>query len=290
MMKMKLLGISLGLFAATLNAMEQSDDWLAVSVERQFDKTSELTRTRSKRDELSQFADTQDDASLSNGQRLDTSNREDSDAENHRDNNTQHTPLSSPQLLKNPGAKKLEGRPQLVLNSSSYWIYDGKVAFLTDRDGDRFYSEFSVEFDADTEFLSSQVYARLYLGRDEVFKEFHSTANFFINSDSSEDTLVVESQLVSGFAPADYEVLIELYQASTNQLVAVLDGTSDADLYLLPLESQNFEQDHLDTVVVVHESGGSSGVGTIAWLCLGLMTRLCWRRWHPEFKLQRLTS
>jgi hypothetical protein len=108
------------------------------------------------------------------------------------------------------------------------------------------------------------------LGKNEVFKEYHTTANFSIFSDNSDDSFVVESELLNGFSSAEYEVLIELYDASSDELVAVYDGNNDADLYLLSLESKEYESVQ---VVVIREHGGSVSLWSFLLLCLLFITR-----------------
>ena len=107
-------------------------------------------------------------------------------------------------------AKTLIGRPDAMSIDQEFWIFDAWVEFHHDDDRDGYFNHFSVEFDADTEYSSAEVYARLYLGKDDVFREYHTTSNFSIFSDNSDDSFVVESELLNGFSPADYEVLIEL--------------------------------------------------------------------------------
>lgn len=77
--------------------------------------------------------------------------------------------------------------------------------------------------------------------------------------------------MLNGFAPDDYEVLIELYDAYSNELVAVFDGNDDADLYLLSLESSDYESVE---VVVIHEHGGSLGLWGLILLPLIFVRRM----------------
>jgi len=155
--------------------------------------------------------------------------------------------------------------------NQEFWIFDAWVEFHSDEDRDGYFNHFSVEFDADTEYSSAQVYARLYLGKDEVFKEYHTTSNFNIFSDNNTDSFVVESELLNGFSPAEYEVLIELYDAYNDELVAVFDGNDDADLYLLSLESNEYESVQ---VIVVREHGGSLSLWGLLLIPLIFVTRL----------------
>lgn len=165
----------------------------------------------------------------------------------------------------------LTQRTMVVNQSQDFWIYDAWITLGNDSDYDGYSHRFTVEFDADTYFSAAEVYARLYLSRGEVFKEFHTTSVFNIYGEDSQDSLVIESELLQGFPSDDYELLIELYDAYTDDLVAVLDGYDDPDLYLIPLESKEYE--YTETVVVVREYGGSIG-----FLSLLLLPILFYRR------------
>jgi hypothetical protein len=169
-------------------------------------------------------------------------------------------------------AKILTARPQAKSSNQEFWIFDAWVEFFRDDDSDGYFNYFSVELDADTEYSSAEVYARLYLGIDEVFKEYHTTSDFNIFSDNTNDSFVVESELLNGFPPGEYEVLIELYDAYNDELVAVFDGNDDADLYLLSLESKEYESTQ---VVIVREHGGSVSLWSFLLLPLLLITRHC---------------
>jgi hypothetical protein len=168
-------------------------------------------------------------------------------------------------------AKILTVRPQGKSSNQAFWIFDSWVEFFRDNDSDGYYNHFSVEFDVDTEYSSAEVYAILYLGKNEVFKEYHTTSNFNIFSDNSDDSFVVESELLNGFPSDEYEVLVEVYDAYNNELVAVFDGNDDADLYLLSLESKNYETS--TQVVVIREHGGSVNLWSFFLLSLLLITR-----------------
>jgi hypothetical protein len=171
---------------------------------------------------------------------------------------------------KDAQAKILTIRPEAKAFNQAFWIFDAWVEFYSDNDRDGYFNHFSVEFDADTQFSSAEVYARLYLGKDEVFKEYHTTSNFNIFSDNSNDSFVVESELLNGFSSAEYEVIIELYDAHSDELVSVFDGNDDADLYLLSLESKEYESVQ---VVVIREHGGSVSLFGVLLLPVLLMAR-----------------
>lgn len=179
--------------------------------------------------------------------------------------------VTSSHRKKDTQAKILTARPQVKAFNQDFWIFDAWVEFYSDDDRDGYFSYFSVEFDADTQYGSAEVYARLYLGKDEVFKEYHSTANFSIFSDNNDDSFVVETELLNGFFSAEYEVLIELYDAYSDELVAVYDGNNDADLYLLSLESKEYETPQV--IVIREDSGGVSLWGLLLLPLLIIMRK-----------------
>lgn len=142
------------------------------------------------------------------------------------------------------------------LNDTEFWIYDSWVTTHNDYDYDGYYTTLNIEFDADTVFSQVPVYAVIYLGKNDVFDSIHVTSVFNIYGDDSNDAFITESDLVSGFPPYDYEILIELYDADHDVLVAASDGYWDADLAYVSLESENYDVVE-ETVVVVEEHGGA---------------------------------
>jgi hypothetical protein len=159
-------------------------------------------------------------------------------------------------------------------NSSSgyhpdFWIYDAWVSLIGDYDADGYFYRFSVELDADTNWSHAEVYVRFYLGDPQVFEEYHLSSVFSIYGDSSQDTFRLESELLEGVPPYDYDILIELYDAYSDELVAIIDNDQDGDLSYISLESYDYEYVRPDIIVVSRESGGSISSGL--WCCLALM-------------------
>jgi hypothetical protein len=228
----------------------EKKNWSAQSTEKQFEKTSELKYNTSKGDETNVLS------LIPSAQSKSAAGAKPESAAGARE--------------KTALAKALTFRPEVKSFNQEFWIFDASVEFFSDDDRDGFYNHFAVEFDADTEYRSAEIYARLYLGENEVFKEYHTTSNFSIFSDNSNDSFVVESELLNGFSSAEYEVLIELYDAFNDQLVAVYNGNNDADLYLLSLESLEYETTR---VIVVREHGGSVSLWYLLLLPTLLITR-----------------
>ena len=168
---------------------------------------------------------------------------------------------------------KGKSRKDGFIPNQNVWIFDSWVTLDFDEDLDGFYSEFSVEFDVDSVYAHVPVYAIVYLGRNDLFDAIHVSDNFDIYGESSADSLIVESELVSGFVPADYEIMIEIYDAFDDTLLAYTDGIEDVDLAYVSLESKTFEERFSDTVVIVVEHGGSLG-----WGLAGVLGLLWFRR------------
>lgn len=180
----------------------------------------------------------------------------------------QNWTLKNQQLSSMP-KRTLDREQQQSLSSNDFWIYDTWATLSNDFDYDGYYSKVSVEFDADTVYSRAYVYAIVYLGLEGVFDSIHVTSVFAIDGDSSLDSFVVESELVTGFPSDDYEILVELYDADTDQLVAFTDGLDDADLAIVPLESENYE------FVPGDEHAGSLGWWALLMLpVIGLRTLL----------------
>jgi hypothetical protein len=186
-----------------------------------------------------------------------------------------HAIKSSTNLIDKPErAKKYIGTSKsasdIFVNSvNEFWIYETWVTLDNDIDYDGYHSTFTVEFDADTIFTQAPVYAVLYIGRNDVYDAIHVSSDFFIYGEDSTDSFTIESTLVSGFPTRDYDVLLELYDADTETLVAYSDSYDNADFAFLPLESENNEFVVEETVVIVEERGGSTSLLSI--LCLGLV-------------------
>ncbi|MEM9171803.1 MAG: choice-of-anchor H family protein [Pseudomonadota bacterium] len=152
-----------------------------------------------------------------------------------------------------------------------FWIYDASVALRDDLDGDGFFTRVELTFDADTVYTGASVYAVLYLsleGGDWV--EYGETDYFNIYGAGGGDEYYFDTDLVSGFPPGYYDILIELYDDFDNSLVAVYGPENDIDLFELPLESVGRDGPAAPIVVASSEGGGAAGIIGLLGL-LGLL-------------------
>jgi hypothetical protein len=166
--------------------------------------------------------------------------------------------------------------------STAYWFYDSEVDYLNDPDYDGYFSGFALTFDIDTVYSAAPVYAVVYLGTNDNYQAIYVTQVFYLYGDSSDDTLVLENNLMSGFPSHDYDLLIEVFDANSDELLITADYYTDSDLSYVSLESSEHEIIYSEPgVVIVTEHGGSLS----AWiLVIGLMFSLSLRllRQHKQ--------
>jgi hypothetical protein len=141
---------------------------------------------------------------------------------------------------KNTSVAREKRAPSVIQShrESDFHIWDAGSALLTDRDEDGFYREFRIRFDADVVVGDALVYAKLYLRRDGEadWLLYHVTGDFQIEGESPDDDYFVTTLLEDGYASAEYDVLIDLYEVGVAGVVATLDPLDSAALSLLPLE------------------------------------------------------
>jgi hypothetical protein len=161
------------------------------------------------------------------------------------------------------------------------WIYDASVDYFDDYDGDGYFTFLRVRFDADSIYAEHWVYARLFLTLDGVrWEEYHVTDDFLLEGSSAWDDFEVETELVTGFAPGLYDVLIELYDADYGYFLGDYGPVQSSAFSLLPLE--DIENDTPPVVVVSSEHGGGGAAGIPALLGLALTILVGRRKRRPS--------
>jgi hypothetical protein len=166
------------------------------------------------------------------------------------------------------------------------WVYDASTDLFSDYDRDGYFHYLRVRFDADTVFTSSWIYAEIYLSADGLaWEHLYSTMDFEIRGSDPNDDYEVETDLVSGYSTGLYDVLIEIHDADTGELVDEFGPNESPDFSLLPIEDAGRDGDLLampppapapETPVYV------GGGGAVSWLTLtGLLGALFARRRRP---------
>lgn len=169
-----------------------------------------------------------------------------------------------------------------------FTLYNAFTLLLDDFDSDVYYQTFSVVFDADMYSYDGndmgEVYARLYLSEDGgPWFHYYTTDNFNIHGDSDTDEYEVITTFMAGYPPGHYDLLIDLYQAGYDGIVATYSSADNQALYALPIESADYDQVYADSLEIHH--GGSLSSWSLIMLSLLLVSRL-YRRLRPGVNLQ----
>ena len=128
------------------------------------------------------------------------------------------------------------------LKSSEFFFSSAYVYMDYDQDGDGYYSEFAVNFDADTNYNNATVHAQLYLSFEGGPWELYFTTNYFdLAGWSSTDDYTVQTLLTSGFPPGSYDILIDLYDQYDGSLVATISSYDTYELAEHYLEDTSYD-------------------------------------------------
>ncbi len=124
----------------------------------------------------------------------------------------------------NPAAARYAG----VANRHDqlFEIYQADVQLLADLDGDGYHHALSVIFDVDVSYDAATVYAKIYLSREGgPWSQVFTTDLFHIYGEEVGDTYEVETELLEGYSPGHYAVLVEIYSLDHAYMVTseVLD-------------------------------------------------------------------
>ncbi len=122
-------------------------------------------------------------------------------------------------------------------------IFDTWVELTGDIDSDGYYHHIKTTFDVDVNTPLETVYAKLYLSHEGgPWRQYAETNIFEINYDSISDTYEVVSELIEGYPPGYYDVLIEIHSLYHDGIVASRIITQDVDGYLLTIEDLQNDQ------------------------------------------------
>jgi len=171
--------------------------------------------------------------------------------------------------------------------SFDFWFYDVDVALFNDDDRDGYFHGIDLLFDVDTNFLSADIYAVMYLSYEGgPWNEYAATEDFSIFGTSGTDEYVVVTELESGYPSGSYDLLIEIFDAWDGTYLGSFGPSDTSELSYLNLEDYN-----RDAPVVVVERrttvsrGGGGGGAADGWMIAGFLlilvgsaARKMWRR------------
>jgi len=170
-----------------------------------------------------------------------------------------------------------------------FWFYDADVVLFNDDDNDGYYHGIDLLFDVDTNFISADVFAVMYLSYEGgPWNEYAETENFTIFGTSSEDEYVLVSELMSGYPSGSYDILVELFDAYDGAFLTSFGPDESSALSLLALE--DFDRDapiQNVQVVVSHGHGGGGAIdgwllGAMLLLLVASAIRKIWRHRNDE--------
>jgi len=165
-------------------------------------------------------------------------------------------------------AKLAEGATRARDINQDFWFYDANARLFYDDDRDGYYHGIELVFDVDTYYPVAEVYAVVYLSLEGgPWNEYAATEVFTLFGASGLDDYVIETELLAGYPTGDYDLLIDVYDAYSDRLVASIGPESESSLALLPLEDAGRDIHYpAHSVTVSHGGGGTAG----AWLLIGL--------------------
>ncbi len=165
------------------------------------------------------------------------------------------------------------------------FIYAADVQLLYDDDGDGFFHGLEVNFDADTTDFASTLYARLYLRQhEEPWSLYFQTPAFTVFGTSPDDDYFVATELLSGYQRGQYDLMIELHDATSHAPVSQFGPRDNAAFTQLPLEDMELDRRATAGDAISYSGGGGAlGLLGLAVLCLaGLRQRRTIRELQDE--------
>jgi hypothetical protein len=149
-----------------------------------------------------------------------------------------------------PEARIRKDNPQKSTSMHQFNFYDAWTVLEVDYDSDGYYSEFTVNFDADFSGGYADVYAVMYLSKDGgPWVHFNTTDVFTIYSNDSSDSYSVFTRLNDEFSTGSYDLLIDLYEVGVSGIAATADPYDFNSLSALPLEDRAHETNSDDTLI-----------------------------------------
>lgn len=175
--------------------------------------------------------------------------------------------LAVPELT--GGNRNYAGHPE----PAYFEIFDAWIDLSGDLDDDGYYHQIRVTFDADVNTDVETVYVKLYLSYEGGDWYQYATSDLFeIYFDSVDDTYEVISELIDGYQPGHYEVMIELHSLYHPGVVAtrILDSfSSGVDIALEDLQhDESYREVYIDDGYTYGHSGSFSLGGLVM---LGLL-------------------
>ena len=165
---------------------------------------------------------------------------------------------------------------QLVIanrHDQYFSIYDADVELLSDIDGDGFHHALNVIFDVDVDYDGATLYAKLYLSREGgPWIQYTTSELFNIFQNDVGDTYEMTTELIDGYSPGYYAVMVEIY--SLNHVDMVTSEILDHHYLGKNIMLEDLNRDEVtvyEEVTTYEEVTFSHGAGSFSlffWLLL----------------------
>jgi hypothetical protein len=159
-------------------------------------------------------------------------------------------------------------------------IYSADVQLLSDLDFDGYHHALRVNFDIDVSNEVATVFVKLFLSHDGgSWSHYNTTDLFNIYSDDTGDEYEVETELLEGYSPGYYDILIEVYSLNHADMVASQRLNyhylgRDVMLEDLSWDERAVYTEEYTEVTVWH---GGAGSASLFWLILVLLVAVAGR-------------
>ena len=177
------------------------------------------------------------------------------------------------------------GTTQSQSASFDFWFYEADVVLFNDDDNDGYFHGIDLLFDVDTNFISADVYAVLYLSLDGgPWNEYAETETFTVFGTSANDEYVLVTELMAGYPTGSYDILVELFDDYDNAFLTSFGPDESSALSFLPLEDFELDAPYVPVQVVVNHGHGGGGamdswlLGAFILLLLSSGLRRIWLR------------
>ena len=172
-------------------------------------------------------------------------------------------------------------------SATEFEIFDAWVELSGDIDHDGYFHRIKTTFDADVNTSTETVYAKLYLSYEGgPWQQYADSDLYEIYYDSIDDSYEVVGELIEGYPPGYYEVLIELHSFYHSGVVASRMISFDAEGYSITLEDLSYDDVYVQEEIYYEPdyivSSGSFSFAGIFMLGLLLMIKL---RYFPKQKI-----
>ena len=165
--------------------------------------------------------------------------------------------------------------------SMDFWFYSADVILFGDHDNDGYLFGIDLLFDVDTIWSAADVYAVTYLSYEGgPWNEYAATDNFTLFASSADDAYNIVTELEAGYPSGSYDLLIEIFDAQTDEFLASFGPEDTSALGILPLEDLNRDAPIFDEPIANNHGhgGGSTGI----WGLLALLLARALRRFSVK--------